>query len=206
MVGPGVFNFQGFSLLMPRSQSKPPTQVMTIGHSNRSLEIFLQLLQAHGVEKVIDVRTIPRSRHNPQFNREALPKNLRSAKIQYRHMPGLGGLRRAHRDSPNGGWHSPSFRGFADYMQTKEFEMGLKSLMKLAEEKQIVVMCAEAVPWRCHRSLIGDALAVRGYVVEHIITKTFRRTHQLTPFANVKGKHITYPPGKTGSDDRLSKA
>ena len=179
---------------------------MTIGHSNRSLEVFLQLLQAHGVEKVIDVRTIPRSRHNPQFNREELPGDLRAAKIQYRHLPELGGLRRARRDSPNGGWRSPTFRGFADYMQTKEFEAGLKALMKLAREKQIAVMCAEAVPWRCHRSLIGDALAVRGCLVEHIITKTFRRTHQLTPFALVKGKRITYPPEETGADDGLSKA
>ena len=179
---------------------------MTVGHSNRPLELFLQLLQAHGVKRAIDVRTIPRSRHNPQFNRDKLPKDLRAAKIQYRYMPALGGLRHARRDSPNAGWHSPSFRGFADYMQTKEFEAGLKALMKLAREKQLAVMCAEAVPWRCHRSLIADALAVRGYVAEHIITKTFRRTHQLTPFARVKGKHITYPPEETVAGDRAAES
>ncbi len=179
---------------MPRSPSKPPVVVMTIGHSNRPLEIFIRLLQAHGVERLIDVRTIPHSKHNPQFNREKLPKDLRAAKIQYRHTPELGGLRHARRDSPNGGWNSPSFRGFADYMQTREFESGVKLLMKFAREKQIAVMCAEAVPWRCHRSLIADALTARGIMVEHIITKTFRRTHPLTPFARVTGKQITYPP------------
>ena len=175
---------------------------MTIGHSNRSLEVFLKLLQSHGVERVIDVRTIPRSRHNPQFNQEKLPQDLLAAKIQYLHMPGLGGLRHARRDSPNGGWHSPSFRGFADYMQTREFDTGLKTLMKLAREKQLAVMCAEAVPWRCHRSLIADALTVRGFMVEHIITKTFRRTHHLTPFARVTGKHVLYPPEVAGEGDR----
>lgn len=167
---------------------------MTIGHSNRPLETFLQLLQAHGVRQVIDVRTVPRSRHNPQFNKDSLPDELRAARIFYRHMPGLGGLRRPRRDSPNAGWKNLSFRGFADYMQTVEFKESLQRLMKLAAAKQIVLMCAEAVPWRCHRSLIADALAVHGVPVEHIMTRAFRRTHQITPFARVKGKHVTYPP------------
>jgi uncharacterized protein (DUF488 family) len=168
--------------------------VMTIGHSNRPLESFLQLLQAHEVKQVIDVRTIPRSRHNPQFNRDSLPADLRAAKIFYRHMPDLGGLRRPQHDSPNGGWKNASFRAFADYMQTKEFTTSLEELTRLAEVKQVAVMCAEAVPWRCHRSLIADALAVRGVLVEHIITRTFRRTHRLTPFARVEDRTITYPP------------
>jgi uncharacterized protein (DUF488 family) len=179
---------------MAKPSSKQALVVMTIGHSNRPLETFIRLLQAHGVKQVIDVRTIPRSQHNPQFNRDTLPSDLRAAKILYRHMPGLGGLRRPQRDSPNGGWKNASFRGFADYMQTREFTASLGTLMKLAAVKQIALMCAEAVPWRCHRSLIADALAVRGVQVEHILTRTFRRMHQLTPFACVKGRKITYPP------------
>ena len=179
---------------MAKPLAKPAPVVMTIGHSNRPLEIFLQLLKAHDVKQIIDVRTIPRSRHNPQFNRDTLPGELRAAKILYRHMPGLGGLRHPRRDSVNGAWKSLAFRGFADYMQTKEFTLSLSRLMKLAAAKQVALMCAEAVPWRCHRSLIADALEVRGYAVEHIITRTFRRTHQLTPFARVAGKIITYPP------------
>lgn len=187
---------------MAKPSLKQALVVMTIGHSNRPLETFLQLLQAHGVKLVIDVRTIPRSRHNPQFNRDTLPGDLRAAKILYRHIPGLGGLRHPRRDSPNGGWKSPSFRGFADYMQTKEFMVSLGRLAKLAATKKVALMCAEAVPWRCHRSLIADALAVRGVQVEHIMTRTFRRTHQLTAFARVEGKHLTYPPESAAPDRR----
>lgn len=179
---------------MAKAPSNQTLVVMTIGHSNRPLETFLQLLKAHGVKQVIDVRTIPRSRHNPQFNRDTLPGELRANKILYRHMPGLGGLRKPQCDSANGAWKNSAFRGFADYMQTKEFTVSLARLMKLAAAKQVALMCAEAVPWRCHRSLIADALALHGVQVEHIITGTFRRTHQITPFARVAGKHITYPP------------
>lgn len=186
---------------MAKRSLEPTLAVMTIGHSNRPLETFLHLLKAHDVKQIIDVRTIPRSRHNPQFNRDTLPGELRAAKILYRHVPGLGGLRKPRRDSPNAAWKSSAFRGFADYMQTKEFTVSLARLMKLAAAKQVALMCAEAVPWRCHRSLIADALAVRGYQVEHIITGTFRRTHQLTPFARVAGKHITYPPESVAPDE-----
>jgi uncharacterized protein (DUF488 family) len=171
-----------------------PVVVMTIGHSNRPLETFLQFLKSHGVKQLVDVRTIPRSRHNPQFNKETLPQVLRGAGIGYRHLPGLGGLRRARRDSTNMGWSSPSFRGYADYMQTAEFEEGLKTLIGLAKKTRLVVMCAEAVPWRCHRSLISDALVVRGVQVEHIMTQILHHSHKLTPFANIKGERITYPP------------
>ena len=167
--------------------------VLTVGHSTRTLEAFLDLLQAHGVTELIDVRTIPRSRRNPQFNRETLPKALRARGIGYRHIQKLGGLRHARRDSINLGWHNSSFRGFADYMQTPEFEEGLGRLLEFAEEKRVAVMCAEAVPWRCHRSLIADALAVRGVRVEHILSGKRAEPHSLTPFARVNGKQITYP-------------
>jgi hypothetical protein len=171
----------------------PP--ILTIGHSTRTWKDFLELLRAHCVKRVIDVRSIPRSRHNPQFNRESLSKKLRAARIGYVHLRKLGGLRHARRDSPNMGWRNSSFRGFADYMQTSEFEAGLNRLMKLAGQKRSVIMCAEAVPWRCHRSLIADALTVRGIRVHHIMSMKRSRVHSLIPFARVQGHRITYPVG-----------
>jgi uncharacterized protein (DUF488 family) len=167
--------------------------VLTIGHSTRPIETFLELLQAHGVKHLVDVRTIPRSRHNPQFNRETLPQSLHGAGIAYTHMESLGGLRHTRRDSPNAGWRNASFRGFADYMQTPEFESGLDTLIQLAEREQVAVMCAEAVPWRCHRSLIADALTVRGVPVEHIMSPSRAQAHSRTPFAKTEGTRITYP-------------
>ena len=128
----------------------------TVGHSTRSLDDFIALLQAHGIRRLVDVRTIPRSRHNPQFNKDQLPESMKQAGIQYVHMPALGGLRHACRDSVNGAWRNASFRGFADYMQTAEFEVALKELIRLARSRRTAIMCAEAVPWRCHRSLIAD--------------------------------------------------
>lgn len=194
MAGPGDFLRCACKPPLDNRKLKQTLVVMTIGHSNRPIEKFLELLQAHEVKRVIDVRTIPRSKHNPQFNKEVLPQSLRAAGIGYRHIKGLGGLRRSKRDSPNMGWQSPSFRGYADHMQTDEFETSLEKLMELAKEKLPAVMCAEAVPWRCHRSLIADALTVRGVRVEHITTRTMHHPHKLTPFAKVKGKRITYPP------------
>ncbi len=167
--------------------------VLTVGHSTRTLEDFVHLLQAHEVGKVVDVRTIPRSRHNPQFNRETLPDGLREFGIGYMHMPGLGGLRHPRPDSPNQGWRNASFRGYADYMQTEEFEGHLQRLVELAARERICLMCAEAVPWRCHRSLIADALMVRGIQVEHILSPTRRQAHLLTPWAKVVGTVLTYP-------------
>ena len=167
--------------------------VLTIGHSTRSLEDFIELLKTHGVRMIVDVRTIPRSRHNPQFNLEILPESLGLAKIGYRHISGLGGLRHAKRDSPNMGWQNSSFRGFADYMQTEEFEKNLEKLISLSRRRRICLMCAEAVPWRCHRSLIADALQVRGLSVGHITSKSQPQLHKLTPFARVNGTRITYP-------------
>ncbi|HEV2616904.1 MAG TPA: DUF488 domain-containing protein [Candidatus Acidoferrales bacterium] len=170
--------------------------ILTIGHSNRPIEDFLALLKAHGVERLVDVRTVPRSRHNPQFNRDTLPQTLRRARIAYTHLKKLGGLRRANADSPNTGWNNLSFRGFADYMQTPEFAAGLARLEKLAQTKRCAIMCAEAVPWRCHRSLLADALTVRSHAVEHIMTPTRRNLHKLTPFARVHRTQITYPANR----------
>jgi uncharacterized protein (DUF488 family) len=168
--------------------------VCTIGHSNRPLETFLDLLRSNEITHVLDVRTVPRSRHNPQFGQEALPASLASAGIAYTHIPGLGGLRHARADSVNTGWRNASFRGYADYMQTPEFAKEVDAVAELAGAERVVLMCAEAVPWRCHRSMIGDALLVRGVRVEDIIGPKGRKPHVLTPFAVVDGTHITYPP------------
>jgi uncharacterized protein (DUF488 family) len=178
--------------------------VLTIGHSTRPLADFLELLSTHGVETVLDIRTIPRSRHNPQFNRETLPKALRRVGIGYMHLKKLGGLRHPRPDSPNAGWRNASFRGFADYMQTPEFEAGLERLNKLTEKKRCALLCAEAVPWRCHRSLVADALTVRKTPVEHILNRSRRQPHALTPFARVHGKRITYPTA-VGAKGKVSR-
>ena len=167
--------------------------MLTIGHSNRPLEQFLEMLKAHGVELLVDIRTVPRSRYNPQFNKESLPEALRAAGIGYRHMPGLGGLRRPDKDSSNTGWRNPHFRGYADYMQTPEFARHLEELERLDGQGRVAVMCAEAVPWRCHRSLVADALAVRGIPVAHIMSATLAAPHKLTSFAKIEGKTVRYP-------------
>ncbi len=167
--------------------------ILTIGHSTRPIEEFVALLKLHGVTRLVDVRTVPRSRHNPQFNRETLPETLVRQGIAYIHMPGLGGLRHARADSPNRGWHNASFRGFADYMQSEEFAASLEELLQLGQGERVVVMCAEAVPWRCHRSLIGDALLVRGVGVAHIMGKGEPVLHVLTAFARVDGNLVVYP-------------
>ena len=167
--------------------------VLTIGHSTRTLEEFIGLLRFHEATRVVDVRTVPRSRYNPHFNEASLPASLKKAGLGYVHMPGLGGLRHAKRDSLNPGWRNASFRGYADYMQTPEFEQSLDELVQLANQERIVLMCAEAVPWRCHRSLIADALLVRGIRTEDIMGPNRRQVHALTPFAYVQGTTIIYP-------------
>jgi uncharacterized protein (DUF488 family) len=172
-----------------------PLLVMTIGHSTHPIEEFIHLLRSHGVQRLVDVRTVPRSRHNPQFNRDQLSPSLHAARLHYSYMPGLGGFRHARQDSVNMGWRNASFRGYADYMQTPEFQQHLDALIVLARQEKIAVMCAEAVPWRCHRSLIADALSVRGFEVRDIIGATGTRPHVLTPFAQVKGTQIIYPAG-----------
>jgi carbohydrate kinase (thermoresistant glucokinase family) len=183
--------------LTPTAKASPA--VLTIGHSTHRLDEFIRLLQAHGVSRVVDVRTVPRSRHNPQFNKASLPRALKKAGVRYVHLPGLGGLRHAKRDSLNVGWRNASFRGFADYMQTSDFEESLEELIQLATEECVVLMCAEAVPWRCHRSLISDALLVHGIRTEDIMSLTRRQVHTLTPFAKVRGTTITYPAQTSGA-------
>ena len=167
--------------------------IFTIGHSTRSLDEFVALLRAHGIRRVMDVRSIPRSRHNPQLNRETLSRSLRNRRIAYRHVKALGGLRHPRADSPNTGWRNASFRGFADHMQTPEFEKGLTGLIRIADDRPTAVMCAEAVPWRCHRSLIADALGVRGVAIRHIQSRSAARAHSLTDMAHVRGTQVTYP-------------
>jgi uncharacterized protein (DUF488 family) len=189
---------KGKSQAARSAEKKSPTNkaapvVLTIGHSTWPIDEFVRLLQAHGVSRVVDVRTVPRSRHNPKLNETSLQNSFKAAGIGYTHLPGLGGLRRARPDSPNMGWRNASFRGFADYMQTPEFQSSLEELLLLAERDRVALMCAEAVPWRCHRSLIADALLVRGIQSEDIMTATRRQVHSLTPFAKVEGSTITYP-------------
>jgi uncharacterized protein (DUF488 family) len=167
--------------------------VLTVGHSTRSIEEFLALLKAHGVEQLADVRTIPKSRRNPQFNRDALQSVLVREGIAYVPMPGLGGLRRPRKDSINTAWRNDSFRGYADYMQTAEFDQSLQELIEIASRRPTAIMCAEAVPWRCHRSLIADALLARGVPVEDIMSESVRKPHTYTPFAKVNGTTVTYP-------------
>ena len=179
---------------MRPSTSDLPTVVLTVGHSDRPLEDFLRLLRAHRVTLVADVRKMPGSRGNPQYNRDPLAQALREAGIGYSHWPGLGGLRRRRPDSPNTGWQNPSFQGYADYMLTPEFEESLQSLLEQARGQRAALMCAEAVPWRCHRSLIADALSVRGIAVEHILSASRTQPHLLRPWARVQGTRITYPP------------
>ena len=190
---PGIKARTGRRVVARMPSAEPSPIVLTIGHSTRTLEEFIGLLQAHGATCVVDVRTVPRSRHNPQFNKTSLPRALKKAGLGYVHLPGLGGLRHAKRDSLNVGWRNASFRGYADYMQTPEFDESLEELIRLAKQERIAIMCAEAVPWRCHRSLIADALLVRGIRAEDIMSPTRRQVHVLTPFAKVRGTALTYP-------------
>jgi uncharacterized protein (DUF488 family) len=193
------------SIKLPAGMKSGPSPiVLTIGHSTRTLEEFIGLLQTHGATRVVDVRTVPRSRHNPQFNKDSLPGSLKKAGLGYVHLPGLGGLRHAKRDSVNLGWRNASFRGYADYMQTPEFKQSLEELIQLANQQPIALMCAEAVPWRCHRSLIADALLVRGIRTEDIMSSTRRQVHTFTPFAKVRGATITYPAKVSRSTPKRS--
>jgi uncharacterized protein (DUF488 family) len=166
--------------------------VFTIGHSTRPIEAFLELLAGHQIEHLVDVRKIPRSRHNPQFAEDQLAGSLAAAHVRYTHMPGLGGLRRPRPDSVNVGWRNTGFRGFADYMQTPAFEAAIGACIELARHERIVLMCAESVPWRCHRSLIADALLVRDIEVCEISSSTRARPLVRTPWARVEGTHIVY--------------
>ncbi len=173
---------------MPRKK----LTIFTVGHSTRRLSEFMGLLDAYGIKELADIRTIPRSRANPQFNEKRLAAGLKRHHIRYRHMKGLGGLRHPLKDSVNTYWYNASFRGFADYMQTSEFRKNLVELISLAKKRQMAIMCAEAVPWRCHRSLIADALLVRGVDVRHIFSPTNSKPHELTKSARVNRLNIVY--------------
>jgi uncharacterized protein (DUF488 family) len=170
--------------------------VWTIGHSTRTLEELVDLLRTHGIDTLVDVRTVPRSRRHPHFTKDALAVSLPQAAIAYAHMPGLGGLRKAQPDSLNTGWRTDAFRSYADYMQTEEFARHLDALTALAKTSQLTVMCAEAEPWRCHRNLLADALVVRGVEVRHIVGHGAVASHILTPWAQRAGVHLTYPPAQ----------
>ena len=180
-----------------RGMEKPI--IRTVGHSTRPIDDFIEMLSAHEVRRLIDVRTIPKSRYNPQYGREALEPRLREAGIAYEHMKALGGLRHPRKDSRNTGWRNASFRGYADYMQTPEFASAVETLIAAAAQEPAAIMCAEAVPWRCHRSLISDCLLARGYQVEHIMSAAKSNPHTLTSFARVEGNSVTYPPGGQAS-------
>lgn len=168
--------------------------IYTIGHSTRPISEFLAMLEFCAVKKLVDVRTVPRSRHNPQYNREELSATLEKNHLGYLYMPGLGGFRHTQKDSSaNLGWRNLSFRGYADYMQTTEFETSLEELIAVAREQQVTIMCAEAVPWRCHRSLIADALLVRDIEVLEIVSAKKTKPLTLHPWAVVHGTQISYP-------------
>jgi len=167
--------------------------ILTIGHSTLPIESFVERLKAHGVEQLADVRRFQKSRRQPHFNHDALAQELPRHGIAYADFSGLGGMRRARQDSINTAWQNASFRGYADYMLTPAFEEGLRALLSSAEKDQTAIMCAEAVPWRCHRSLIADALVARAIPVEHIMSATSRKPHTLTPFAKIDGSTVTYP-------------
>lgn len=182
-----------------KTDKKPKEQrqsVFTIGHSTRAFEEFLELLRAHGVERVIDIRTIPHSRRNPQYSLETLGPSLKEAAIDYIHVKDLGGLRRPAPNSKNVGWRNAGFRGYADYMNTPEFESALSRAIELSQRKRTALMCAEAVPWRCHRSLVADALTAHKFTVKHIMSVKVANRHKLTPFAQVRGEKVTYHSDK----------
>jgi uncharacterized protein (DUF488 family) len=173
----------------------PARTVFTVGHSTLPIERFISLLTTYGIEELADIRKIPRSRHNPQYWSDALDHELRAASIEYVWLQDLGGRRQpANPDSQNAGWRNKGFRGYADYMQTDAFDAAVERLVEISHRKRTVIMCAEAVPWRCHRSLVADALCVRGIPVTDIFSETSCRPHKLTAFAHVEGTRITYPP------------
>lgn len=178
---------------MSQDERWPADAVFTVGHSTRPLAEFTALLHAYGIARLVDIRTVPRSRHNPQFNAEALAVSLPAAGIEYVPMRALGGLRHARKDSANTGWRNASFRGYADYMQTPAFDAAVDALIELARTRRVALMCAEAVPWRCHRSLVADALNARNVPVVEILSAAKHRMHTLTPFARIDGTRVTYP-------------
>ncbi len=170
--------------------------VWTLGHSNRSLQEFLEILRAHGIERVIDVRRFPASRKWPHFDAAALAASLPAAGIAYVGMPELGGRRRPRADSPHRAWRTEGFRGYADFMDTPEFATALEKLVALARERSSALMCAEALPWRCHRSLIADALMARGREVIEVLSEKEARPRRFPDFARVEGERVIYDRGE----------
>ncbi|MFN8390763.1 MAG: DUF488 domain-containing protein [Bdellovibrionota bacterium] len=175
-----------------KKQASARRPVYTIGHSTRTLDELVSVLRAHGVQHLIDVRAYPHSRTNPQFNRDTLGPYLRARSIGYRSVSALGGRRRASPSSKNDGWRSNAFRGFADYMETDDFLAGLDAVLSRARKCKTVIMCAELLPWRCHRFLISDALTIRRFNVLHILNEGPAREHVLNPMARVRGMRIRY--------------
>jgi uncharacterized protein (DUF488 family) len=176
----------------------PARRIWTIGHSTRSADEFLELLRVNTIDGLADVRTIPRSRRHPHFGREALDARLHDEGIEYRHFADLGGLRKPTHDSPNGAWRNEAFRGYADHMMTPGFAAALGVLLEFGERRNVAVMCAEAVWWRCHRMLLSDALVARDVEVQHIMSthakSSSTQPHRLTPFAQVRaGGQVWYP-------------
>jgi uncharacterized protein (DUF488 family) len=182
------------TLKSPRETNWAQGTIFTLGHSTLSSEKFFKILKTYGIQRLVDIRTIPRSRYNPQFNKDSLAESCKPENIDYVHIKALGGRRSARKDSVNTGWRNGGFRGYADYMETAEFQEALEMLIDISRQKNVAIMCAEAVPWRCHRSLVSDALNVRGIPVIEIFTESNYRAHKLTPFAKVNGLRITYPP------------
>jgi uncharacterized protein (DUF488 family) len=180
--------------ISPSAAQWPQGAVFTLGHSTLPIERFMALLKTYQIERLVDIRTIPRSRHNPQFNDTALANSLTAEQLEYVPMQALGGLRHARKDSPNTGWRNESFRGYADYMQTTPFQDALDALIHMRNERRVAIMCAETLPWKCHRSLVADALNVHGVAAVEILSESKFQMHRLTPFAEVNGLQITYPP------------
>jgi uncharacterized protein (DUF488 family) len=177
--------------------------IFTIGHSTRPINEFIDLLSEHSITQLVDIRTVPKSRYNPQFGQGVIEESLKSADIEYLHLKKLGGLRHATKSPINNAWRNKSFRNYADYMQTDDFDEGIKELIELSKSKVTAIMCAEAVPWRCHRSLVSDALIVRNISVCEIIAEGNEREHELKPFAVVDGTNITYPKSALPEEEQV---
>jgi uncharacterized protein (DUF488 family) len=190
---PAILEFGGSLARQRYDESVKMESLWTVGHSTHTIEEFLDLLKAHGIQQIADVRSIPKSRHTPQFNIGEFPQSLRALGVRYSHIKALGGRRHTRKDSTNLGWRNASFRGYADYMSTEGFAKGLEELIEFAREKRTAIMCAEAVPWRCHRSLIADAMTLRGWDVRDIVNARPTTPHKLTPFLKVVDGRLTYP-------------
>jgi uncharacterized protein (DUF488 family) len=173
-------------------------RIWTIGHSTRTIEKFISLLEEHGIKLLADVRLLPGSKRYPQFNKDTLTDSLGKTGIRYEHFPELGGRRKAKPDSKNTAWRNESFRGYADYMETEEFDKGVKRLLDLAANSgPAAIMCAEAVWWRCHRALLSDYLKVRGIEIVHIVGANKTELHPYTSAARVRNGNLSYAAENT---------